>query len=83
MNLLDVYTKRMARDMSRAMDFNLVGLYGSQVPDEYHFKLGGGTYIRMADKRYKNWREAQKWWDNYVEDWCDKWDKVNSEELNK
>ncbi|HMS92489.1 MAG TPA: hypothetical protein PKC05_03270 [Candidatus Saccharibacteria bacterium] len=68
-NLVEHYTNKMATDMAIVQDFLEYLLIGDPVPSKYHYTSNfGNAYYRKADKRYKNWKEAQKWWDNFVND---------------
>lgn len=55
---MNPYEKAMAeavRSLGNQLDFSLY-YKGLPKPDNIHLKRNGG-----ADKRYKNWREAEKW----------------------
>ena len=64
-NLMDDYVVRAGKQLGAAMDWDIMDMMKGY-PVEFKYRRTGNPYD--ADKRFKNWRAAQQWMDNHLQE---------------
>lgn len=63
-NLMDSYVSMAATQLGASMDWDIMDMMKGYPPE---FKYAKGKAYH-ADRRYKNWKDAQKWMDNHLQE---------------